>query len=71
MEMEISFGFYINVLNFSLNAGCNEQKGYRKYLTLMGTVYINKKCRFNSYAMQQIKVVMSYLIKECYLRLVI
>ena len=43
MEMEISFGFYINVLNFSLNAGCNEQKGYRKYLTLMGTDCLYKQ----------------------------
>ena len=53
------------LIKFFFNVRCKEQKGYRKYLTVMKTdcVWSKKKCGFNSYTMYKAKIMLNYLIK--------
>ena len=53
--------FLHNFVEFSFNSGCNDQKGYRKYLKVVATacVWTKKKRGYNSYIIQQIKIMKS------------
>ena len=50
------------------NDGLKDQQGYRKYLTVIETdcVSTKKKCGFYNYTIEQRKIMINHLIKECY-----